>query len=143
MQIRRTTVEKTAWLPALILRPLMWLGRHEFGVLVAVAGLTGGAWLFVVVGDEIMEGGTQAIDRTWLLGIRKFGYQNPVLGLALHEWARDSFRRNSRACAADPHCYGIPVPKWEKAHGVFHMCFGRKRIVFDSAAQEHVPASSA
>ena len=40
-----------------------------------------------------------------------------------------SFRRNSRACAADPNCYGIPVPKWEKAHGIFHMCFDRKRIV--------------
>jgi undecaprenyl-diphosphatase len=89
MQIRQTPVEKTAWLPTLVLRPLMWLGRHEFGVLVAVAGLTGGAWLFVVIGDEIMEGGTQAIDRTWLLGIRKFGYQNAVLGPALHEWARD------------------------------------------------------
>ena len=49
---------------------LLWLGRHELGVVLSVFGLAGGLWVFVEVADEVMEGETRALDRLLLLALR-------------------------------------------------------------------------
>jgi undecaprenyl-diphosphatase len=49
---------------------LAWLGGHELGVLVALTGVAGGIWIFGLLADEVIEGGTQAFDRKLLLATR-------------------------------------------------------------------------
>jgi undecaprenyl-diphosphatase len=52
------------------MRFLAWLGGHELGVLVAVAGVACGIWTFGFLADEVMEGGTKGFDRKILLAMR-------------------------------------------------------------------------
>jgi hypothetical protein len=51
-------------------RLLNWIGRHEFSTLLTIVGIAGGAWLFGVIADDVIEGGTQIFDRSVLLAIR-------------------------------------------------------------------------
>src|SRR5438876_748809 len=53
----------------LALRALAWLGRHELAILLAIGSLAAGVWLFAALADEVMEGGTQKVDRTLLLAL--------------------------------------------------------------------------
>jgi undecaprenyl-diphosphatase len=72
-----------------VVRFLSWLGGHELGILLAVAGLAAGVSLFAALADEVMEGGTRAIDRTLLLSMRRPGDLQPIGPPSLQEAARD------------------------------------------------------
>src|SRR5579884_3437592 len=51
-------------------RLLAILGGHELGVLLALAGLAAGVWIFVVIAGEVAEGDTASMDRRLLLAFR-------------------------------------------------------------------------
>lgn len=68
---------------------LTWLGGHEIGVIVAVGALAAGIWAFALLADEVMEGGTQAIDRALLLSMRSGPDLQPIGSPAVQEAARD------------------------------------------------------
>jgi undecaprenyl-diphosphatase len=53
-----------------LLRFLAWLGSHEFGLLLAVAGIAAGVLMFAEIADQVIDGGTQKLDRTILLSLR-------------------------------------------------------------------------
>jgi undecaprenyl-diphosphatase len=72
-----------------VLRSLAWLGRHEFGTLLAVGGLAAGVWMFIELADEVMEGGTQKLDRTLLLAFRRPADLQPIGSPAIQDAARD------------------------------------------------------
>src|SRR5258707_14709327 len=69
-------------------RFLSWLAGHELTVLLALATLAFGVWMFAALADEVMEGGTQAIDRKLLLAMRRSD-GSPIGPPALQEAARD------------------------------------------------------
>jgi undecaprenyl-diphosphatase len=73
---------------ARLLRFLSWLGGHELGILLAVAGVAAGLSLFAALADEVMEGGTRGIDRTLLLAMRHPDL-SPLGPPAVQEAARD------------------------------------------------------
>jgi undecaprenyl-diphosphatase len=70
-------------------RLLHWLGSHEMTVLLAVAGIAAGVWMFAALAGEVMEGDTQAFDRTVLLALRQPGTLVPLGPPAVQEAARD------------------------------------------------------
>jgi undecaprenyl-diphosphatase len=72
-----------------IFRLLAWIGAHELGVLLAFGGIAAGIWLFATLADEVMENGTQAIDRKILLAMRRPGNLEPLGPPAIQEAARD------------------------------------------------------
>jgi len=74
---------------SLLVRVFAWLGGHELGVLLAVAGVAGGVWMFAALADEVMEGGTRAMDRKLLLAMRRPGDLAPIGPPAVQEAARD------------------------------------------------------
>jgi undecaprenyl-diphosphatase len=49
---------------------LLWMGRHELGVVLSVFGLAAGAWVFIEVADDVTEGDTRALDRSLVLAMR-------------------------------------------------------------------------
>lgn len=63
-----------------MLRWLLGLARSELGTLVLVALLAGGAWVFLEVADEVMEGETRRIDRSVMLLLRSPGEPADPLG---------------------------------------------------------------
>ncbi len=69
---------------------LNWLGRHELGFLLAIAGVVAGLWCFAALADEVMEGGTKAIDRRILLSMRNpSNLADPIGPPVVEEAARD------------------------------------------------------
>lgn len=50
-------------------RCLTWIGRHEFGTLLALLLLAGGLWGFAELADEVLEGETRTIDERLLLAM--------------------------------------------------------------------------
>ena len=73
----------------MVVRALAWLGRHELALLLAVGGLAAGVLLFAALADEVMEGGTQKLDRTLLLALRHPGNLQPIGSPAIQDAARD------------------------------------------------------
>ena len=49
---------------------MTWLGAHEKIVLLALAGIVTGVWVFALLADEVVEGGTKAFDQKVLLSFR-------------------------------------------------------------------------
>jgi undecaprenyl-diphosphatase len=89
-QVVRTVGQVARFFRTLALRSLVWIGGHELGVLSAIGAVAGSAWLFGFIADEVLEGGTQAFDRSLLLAIRSAGARTPLLGPpAVQECARD------------------------------------------------------
>jgi undecaprenyl-diphosphatase len=72
-----------------LVRTLDWLGAHEAAVLIALAAIAAGVWMFVLLADKVMEGGLQAFDRKILLAMRRPGDLAPIGPLAIQEAARD------------------------------------------------------
>lgn len=70
-------------------RLLQWLGSHEMTVLLAIAGIAGGVWMFAALADEVGEGDTQVFDRAVLLAFRHPGTLAPLGPPAVQEAARD------------------------------------------------------
>jgi undecaprenyl-diphosphatase len=75
--------------PSAFVRFLSWLGGHELGTLLAVAGIAAGAWTFGWLADEVFEGGTRALDRHLLLAMRHPGDLSLLGPPAVQEAARD------------------------------------------------------
>jgi undecaprenyl-diphosphatase len=72
-----------------LVRILARLGGHELGVLLAIAGVAAGFWIFVAIAGEVTEGDTQALDRKLLLAMRHPGDLLPLGPPAFQEAARD------------------------------------------------------
>src|SRR5258707_10850751 len=73
----------------ILFRFLGWLGRNEFAVLLAFAGVASGAWLFSFIASQVMQGDTQSFDRRVLLAMRRPGDLSPIGPPAIQESARD------------------------------------------------------
>ena len=69
-------------------RFLAWVGSRELTVLLAMAGIAGGIWLFSFIASEVMEGDSQAFDRAVLLAMRRPDGK-PIGPPAIQEAARD------------------------------------------------------
>lgn len=69
-------------------RFLNWLGSHELAVLLGVAGVAAGVWIFALIAGEVMEGDTQAFDEKVLLAMRRAD-RTPIGPPSLQEAARD------------------------------------------------------
>lgn len=54
-------------------RFLSWLGGHERGTLLTVAGIAAGVWMFGWLADEVLAGGTRNLDQRLLLAMRHPG----------------------------------------------------------------------
>lgn len=79
--------EQTKWLDG-VMAPV--LERMELGTIVLLLLLAGGMWGFVELTEEVLEGETQAIDRTLLLMLRSSENLADPLGPAwLEEVGRD------------------------------------------------------
>jgi undecaprenyl-diphosphatase len=73
-----------------IQRALAWLGQRELGLLLGIAMIVAGAWIFIALADEVVEGGTAQIDRTILLAMRHSEEPHkPIGGPLVEEAARD------------------------------------------------------
>lgn len=59
---------------------VIWLGRHQLHLLLWLALLCGGAWAFMEVADEVMEGETHQIDEMLLLSLRNPADRDDPLG---------------------------------------------------------------
>lgn len=70
-------------------RFLSWLGGHELGTLLTVAGIAAGAWMFGWLADEVFEGGTRNLDRRLLLAMRSPGDLALIGPPSVQEAARD------------------------------------------------------
>lgn len=70
-------------------RILNWLGAHEMSVLLALAGIVTGVWLFALLADEVVEGGTEAFDQKLLLAFRHSDTHALLGPPAVQEAARD------------------------------------------------------
>jgi undecaprenyl-diphosphatase len=70
-------------------RLLQWLGSHEMTVLLAVAGIAAGVWMFAALAGEVGDGDTQAFDRIVLLALRQPGTLAPLGPPAVQDAARD------------------------------------------------------
>lgn len=68
---------------------LLWLGRHQFFVLIWIAMLFGGGWIFVEVADEVMEGEARRIDEFLLLSLRNPADLSDPLG---PDWVEEMSR---------------------------------------------------
>ncbi len=71
-----------------LFRFLVWLGTHEVTILLAVAGIAAGIWIFAAIADDVGEGGTQAFDKRLLLAMRHPD-RSPIGPRFLQESARD------------------------------------------------------
>ncbi|HYC33235.1 MAG TPA: phosphatase PAP2 family protein [Gemmatimonadales bacterium] len=66
------------------------LGRHELGILLAIASLAGLLWGFAELADEVVEGDTEGFDRRLLLALRTKGdLADPIGPRWLEEVGRD------------------------------------------------------
>lgn len=72
-----------------LLRSLASLGAHELTVLLAVAGVAAGIWLFVLIAGKVAEGDTASMDRRLLLSFRHPGDLSPIGPPAVQDAARD------------------------------------------------------
>ncbi|MCU1339109.1 MAG: PA-phosphatase [Bryobacterales bacterium] len=70
-------------------RLLTWVGAHEMTVLLALACIGAGVLGFVLLADEVLEGGTQAFDQKILLAFRHSDSLAPLGPPAIQEAARD------------------------------------------------------
>jgi undecaprenyl-diphosphatase len=66
-----------------------WLGSHELSVLLALAAVAAGAWLFIQIASAVGSGSTQAFDRALLLAMRHPSDLTPLGSPAIQESARD------------------------------------------------------
>lgn len=70
-------------------RLLATLGAHELGVLLGLAGVACGVWLFAVIASEVVEGDTRSMDQRLLLAMRHPGDLSPIGPPAVQDAARD------------------------------------------------------
>jgi undecaprenyl-diphosphatase len=73
-----------------IFRGLTWLGLHQLSVLLSVAALSAGVWVFLELADEVVERETFGIDETLLLALRNPADQSDPIGPGwVEEMGRD------------------------------------------------------
>lgn len=74
----------------LLRRALRWMGRHELGLLLSLAVAASGLLAFTAITSEVLEGDTQALDRTLLLALRSRGdVTDPIGPRWMEEVGRD------------------------------------------------------
>jgi undecaprenyl-diphosphatase len=71
-----------------LLRFLLWVGSHELGLLLCLAGIAAGIWIFAGIAGEVTDGDTQRFDRVVLLSMRNPD-KTPLGPRWLQEGARD------------------------------------------------------
>ena len=69
-------------------RFLSWLGGHERGTLLTVAGIAAGVWIFGWLADEVLAGDTRNLDHRLLLAMRHPG----DLALIGPQWVQHAAR---------------------------------------------------
>jgi undecaprenyl-diphosphatase len=62
--------ESLNWRRWPIIRLMVWIGRHERGLLVTMSLLAAGVWIFAELADNVIEGKTGSFDRAVLLALR-------------------------------------------------------------------------
>jgi undecaprenyl-diphosphatase len=72
-----------------LLRVLATLGANELAVLLGLAGIASGVWLFGLVAGEVMDGDTGSMDRRLLLAMRRPSDLSPIGPPAMQDAARD------------------------------------------------------
>jgi undecaprenyl-diphosphatase len=70
-------------------RLVQWVRSNEMAVLLGVAGIASCVWLFAALAVEVVDGDTQAFDRTVLLALRQPGTLAPLGSPAMQDAARD------------------------------------------------------
>ena len=71
-------------------RSLRWLGEHQHLVLLAILLLVAGVWGFILIADEVREGGTQKFDDWAIRSLRRADDPATPIGPPwLNEAARD------------------------------------------------------
>jgi len=70
-------------------RFLVWLGGHELGILLSIAGIAAGVWIFSMIADKVAGHGPGTFDRTLLLAMRRPGNLRPIGPPAVQDAARD------------------------------------------------------
>lgn len=69
---------------------LEWIGSHELAVIVALLAVIGGAWIFIEVAGEVVEGDTQKFDERLVLALRDpADSHNPIGPPWMSEVGRD------------------------------------------------------
>lgn len=69
---------------------LQWRDRYELGILATVFLLAGGAWAFIELAEEVMQGDTHAFDMLVLLALRNpADFSDPVGPKWVEELGRD------------------------------------------------------
>jgi undecaprenyl-diphosphatase len=88
MPVLRRAIQLLKTLEATSSRLFTWIGGHELSVLLAIFAVAGGVWLFGVIADEVLEGGTQSFDRSLLLAVRSM--RPPLIrSYLMDEYVRD------------------------------------------------------
>lgn len=70
-------------------RLLVWLGGYELPILLVLAGIAAGGWIFASIATEVREGETRGFDREMLLSMRRPADLAPIGGPLVQETARD------------------------------------------------------
>jgi undecaprenyl-diphosphatase len=70
-------------------RFLAMLGAHELAVLLGLAGIVSGVWLFALIAGEVMDGDTRSMDQRLLLALRRPDHLSPIGPPAVQDAARD------------------------------------------------------
>jgi len=68
---------------------LVWIGRHEWVILILIALIFGGVWIFAELADEVLEGETHAFDTAIILALRHPGDLTDPLG---PDWLEEMMR---------------------------------------------------
>jgi undecaprenyl-diphosphatase len=74
---------------SVLFRFLAKLGGHELAVLLALAGVVSGVWLFGLIAAEVMDGDTGSMDKRLLLSLRRPNDLSPIGPPAVQDAARD------------------------------------------------------
>lgn len=75
---------------SIFVRFLYWLGGHELGTLLLLAGITTAIWAFAEVAEEVLENSTRTFDEALLLAMRNSADLSDPLGPPwLEELGRD------------------------------------------------------
>jgi undecaprenyl-diphosphatase len=75
--------------PNVVLGWLAKLGAHELAVLLGLAGVVCGVWLFGLIAGEVMDGDTGSMDKRLLLSMRRPSDLSPIGPPAVQSAARD------------------------------------------------------
>ncbi|NUQ61661.1 MAG: phosphatase PAP2 family protein [Pirellulales bacterium] len=69
---------------------ILWLARHQLGLLLSLLAIAVAGWVFLEIADEVIEGDTKAADEAIILWLREPGNPHDPIGPHwMAEFARD------------------------------------------------------